>query len=1292
MSVTVSTDNVSSSDQEVWRKSRRGAWAARGFDYQHLVFTLILVRQWAGVAPSGHLVPEGFDDCVIELDEQTIWLQAKSRHNGKFHKSEVDKIRHEFSQRVAQLPGLSGIHSAIVLEQPLSGMSCDTIEELFDKDSGDVFICSSPNEKILALLTRKLDIVQITAEGIANELYRLVAETSGANASLSFEDRRRISTNEVERRILDRLEAEDSSAIHEALSAGALALVDFNTQVPDAAFYKGVKVRPGHIAAGLAFERTADTNSVITAVSHRKHVLITGPSGSGKSALVWLTANKLSEKFRWFEITGSATATDAHSIIRFIRSRRPTQAAPIGIAFDDIGSVSTDLWNVLVRELRGYPAVYLIGSIRREDLMLISNQSDTEIIPLELQTSLAEAIWQKLFDEGETTWTHWQEPFEQSEGLLLEYVHILTQGQRLAAVVGEQVRQRELENRDDELAIIRSTAVLCGYGGEIQANRLFQQLNLGQDAAAKALKRLLDEHIVAESSPGILGGLHLLRSRALAAASHDELAHTSTGTLWRSLSATTHDTMPMVLRSVLSTTSEKDEQEFLSRLASFLCDSQDVDDWTAVLTGLGLATLERYVSSFTEILEAHEVPRAQWSLAAMYGITQIDLPETPQLEQLQKLRKAIRAFGASAKYDLRTTCLEKLPSGHLPEACSTPHQANRLFSCLVPICGTQPEPIPFELHVDEFLKSDIQAIAELLSTVHLVSPTRVKAIIEELGGEHALLDLFHTQTPWTTTPSIQSSGEHGSTIRSNWFYQGEEHNPDPHETVCQICEILIALSPDADAAACDAIDPSGNPVTVGDFKPWSKNMPRANIPAKSLVAWNVAFRQILLARVSSDTLTDYVQKMMLQIKITEKLFRTFTEKWIQGRSLGRNADAFATQVNEVIESVNALAYASPNDPSSIMTDPAKAGDGDDMLGALLTGVLGNLLRRLGDLDKRKATATFAGSLAEQAREHCKSDIWRMLTNAPLRELSDLKDRLRSVSNILHELSHDPGQHIAITRAVRGRGLNKSIAAASRKCVERANHRLNGKLRDLTAKLKRSGLVIHCHLRPISDGDTPYWPRREIAILVEFSDLGPESFAALEGTLVEAKDHFKNDWPFRVVPVMNGLVLADFALYPSSVMPIPDSNFVSDWSEHLSQPICNFVDSTKIFDEGIAACHQVSAISNFKGSKDLHEEEKLAMSHAKESFDRSREAVAEVADSPGMEHWQRALEFLVKTWGRVVIEHQELQAGKKVSAPLCKVQSNALLGPHDEHTIELADLRLELLQFDLLARQANSNTH
>ncbi|MDE0040362.1 MAG: hypothetical protein OXU77_22780 [Gammaproteobacteria bacterium] len=113
-----------------------------------MISTLILVRQWAGVAPSGHLVPEGFDDCVIELADSAFWIQAKSRHEGMFRKKEVDGFLDAAVKKAARMPDAAETRTTIVLERPASDISSDPIGRLFDDDSGNVFVCATPGDEI----------------------------------------------------------------------------------------------------------------------------------------------------------------------------------------------------------------------------------------------------------------------------------------------------------------------------------------------------------------------------------------------------------------------------------------------------------------------------------------------------------------------------------------------------------------------------------------------------------------------------------------------------------------------------------------------------------------------------------------------------------------------------------------------------------------------------------------------------------------------------------------------------------------------------------------------------------------------------------------------------------------------------------------------------------------------------------------------------------------------------------------------------------------------------------------
>ena len=1128
------------------------------------------------------------------------------------------------------------------------------------------------------MLLTEFEIAEVIAEGLASELYRLVADAAADNASLPFDKRRRIPTTEVERRIFERLEAEDPSAIDCALLSAALEPVDFTSPIDEPDFYRGVKVKAGHVAAHLVLDRPKDVNNVLNAFWQRRHVLVSGPSGAGKSALVWLATTVIAGHLRWFQITGMATAAHAEAIIRFVRARRPTEMSPIGLVFDEIGSANSDLWDVLVRELRGLPAVYFLGSVRQEDVNLVTNHSDTEFIPVMLDENLAHTIWEKLSAGHHTNWTHWREPFEQSEGLMLEYVHLLTQGKRLAAVIGEQIRRREHENRNDELTIIRSAGVLCARGGDVAAGRLFQLLDLAPDAANRALRRLIDEHLVRESRPGVLGGLHILRSDALVKASHDETVYLTVDTLWRSLPATTSDTLPRVVQSVLNDSGADNEPDFLRKLADMLGTSHDIDQWAAILTGLGLATLERHVASFTSILEQHGVQRAHWSLASMYADTQLDVPVLSDSGQMASLRNAVLAFRKMPKHDLRAACLEQLPEGIEPPRSDSILQTNRLLSCLVPICGGDPIRISLSYEFPPDHEPDVRQIARLLSTARLGDPHLAESLLASLGGEQLLFDLFRDQFPWTTPPIIEPAGPHGRTVRSNWYQAAEQHQSDPHETVCEICETLIALSPNSDAAASAAVDPMGRTIAVGDFKPWSKNMPRANIPAKARIAWNVAFRQILAARSAADSLTNYTHRMALLVRDTEKVFRSFTEKWIKGKR-SSNADALVSEINRIVDAVNVLAYSAPEKSPSAMTEPVQAGT-DDTLGALLTGVLANLIGRLSKLETAKAAATFAGSLGSKAREHHRSGIWRTMSSPPLDELAKLSARLHGVSCILHEVAHDsaPGAIQRIVKTTRKAGLGAAVRAAARHCRHLADRRFNNRLHELETAMLERGWKSRCVSRSINEHDSPYWPAREVVVLVEIEDLVAQWIPNVENVLSLEKRHFKNDWPFRTVPVMNGQILPSLALVPSSHMPLPDPGFAREWSDCVDKPMFSSTLVEKC-DEAIAACLHVSAIITCRGVKDLHPEEDGILARAVDTFKRNREIVANAASKTETEHFALALDYLDRTWGRIVEEYDSVKANRAIEEPLCMMPHRAIAGEESEHVQELAAIRLVILQ-------------
>ncbi len=99
-----------------------------------------------------------------------------------------------------------------------------------------------------------------------------------------------------------------------------------------------------------------------------------------------------------------------------------------------------------------------------------------------------------------------REPWNQSKGLLLEYTHLLTSGERLANILRDQVadRARDME-REAELAVLRVTAAAGSAGATVEVGRLPDVLNYTEESISRALRRLFDEHLIREAGPGRIG-------------------------------------------------------------------------------------------------------------------------------------------------------------------------------------------------------------------------------------------------------------------------------------------------------------------------------------------------------------------------------------------------------------------------------------------------------------------------------------------------------------------------------------------------------------------------------------------------------------------------------------------------------------------------------------------------------------------------------------------------------------------------------------------------------------------
>ena len=196
--------------------------------------------------------------------------------------------------------------------------------------------------------------------------------------------------------------------------------------------------------------------------------------------------------------------------------------------------------------------------------------------------------------------------------------------------------------------------------------------------------------------------------------------------------------------------------------------------------------------------------------------------------------------------------------------------------------------------------------------------------------------------------------------------------------------------------------------------------------------------------------------------------------------------------------------------------------------------------------------------------------------------------------------------------------------------------------------------------------------------MKMPDLEIESLGHLDDGLDLGQQHLGNDWPFRLAPVVGGQVLASLALRPSSLISLPDRDFVRDFSEHIDLPVLSS-EAEQRLEEGFEACHRISAILTCRGTQELHPEEEQALSDAIESFKLTYESVEEVSNRTGQEHWLLVFNYLTVIWNQIVEEHKAVEGGKVFETPFCRTAHQLLAGQDSESGNQLAAIRMLILK-------------
>ena len=1011
------------------------------------------------------IVPEGFDDLQVYAD-QPAQVEVKSRqgrlgpfpvavaarhivdawlrHGDRFGTDRrlivvlergLEGWENGFEQPVAEIPlsrlieGVDGLEAALAGYIESRGRPPTVAGDM--QAGTTLLICSW--DGLIADTERHLGFVvnlPTAALGVvARALQVMVANAVDANAEAKFEDRSSLDRTSVVDNINRIAELIDLESMEQVLTQGICSPIDKEPLEIGDYYYEGVSTQPGHVGAGLVVPRTDLVSQTIASLDMSQAVLLVGPSGVGKSAVLWTLPFALPGVL-WFRVH-QMSDDDVPHVVRLLRAHRVSPEAPVGLLVDAVGNDDLAGWSRLRKAVASIPGALLVGTARSEDLPTLGDLADCRTVGVSLDEEAASAIHAGLTRRGATSVPHWREAFEQSHGLTLEFTHLLTQGTRLYDILADQVAKRVIEGRALELQILALVTTADRWSVSIPAEALTAALNSGPTEMRAALARLVEEHLVVERD-GLFAGIHQIRSRNIVDVIHRVPPPTLEATVVSVLKMLHGPALSRFLYEVLREAPNL-EQPVFQALGGLVRDN--VERLLACLRGLELLDFYRQATAWAQIAERHGVPLAHRPLVLKFAITGIEIPDIFAVQ----IRSAIAEMASLPEQSTtRNALLWAVGTDKIASELSEATSADACLRLLGPFSRTSIDWRPLLAALQPgspfggFLRScSLSAFGDCVSSARGVSVDLARAFVDAVGGTEVLLERFRNSDPWLQ--ELKTVSEDGELIGvARFLYVSEPDQGDVHEYAVETGRRLLRTLPDIGRVDVKAVLSGGRTLEVDGFEYGSSGLLRQYDHHPATVGWNqdrIRLAQTLFGASETERLTEAAGLLAEAAELVREIGNAFAKS--QGR--------LAKDLDRRRIALTARGQSLP--PQHGMSSLSGEGGTElsDPLSAIIANICGNMLPRLTNPDGYAALSAFVNqTVLGKDIPAVKEQPWRLIG-------------LEGAPPVLDELSTGLSDNAAVLTEIRAdaRSASKIVSAGRRGTVRGALGRAAKLSRQLT---------------------------------------------------------------------------------------------------------------------------------------------------------------------------------------------------------------------------------------------------
>ena len=941
---------------------------------------------------------------------------------------------------------------------------------------------------------------------------------------------------------------------------------------------------------------------ILDGLEEQSAVVITGPSGVGKSAVLWAVPLALPGVV-WYRVR-RLLPEDVQHLIRLARAFRAAPERPVGFLVDAAGTDDFSGWDRLRSEARAVPGVLLVATARVEDLFTLGDLSGCCTVTIQLNHAAAETIFKGLKRRSATTEAHWVEAFNQSNGLTLEFTHLLTRGKRLHEIIGGQVKRRIRENRNRELEVLRLVSVADRWSASLSTADVVSACRTTNWEMRKAMERLAEEHLLVERN-GTMSGLHQLRSTAISDIIHSQPPPDLNTTIRKVLPMVPghqlHRFIANLLRDVPSaratvTDGAAGEGPQLGRIAAYL-------------QGLRLADIYEVATPWNAFADERKIPASCRPFLFFHVLAGLQLADFMP-DELLTAQEALQAVPIRSSHSDLVSQIGEKTLARLLVVAECIKEATQLLAVLE---GGSPT---FATDVKETLDrhsplartlrtASMDQIGECLAAARFCDPSLAESLLNIIGGTDLILERLRVGNPWITELDIRTKDDETIAF-ARILHVSEAVQGDAREGCVALGQILLRCLPHIQSVDIQALAPGGHELRVGDFTHGISHLESKYDYSETRQGWNQARMReahILLGDTDTNRLSVALPLLQTAADLTKELATVF----LIGKTSHLSREEFKKRVWELHNAGRELkpplgpagtrAIKSPEKTPALIADH---------LYSLIIDLTGNVFLRLGNPDQHRLLAPYISNTVLRHLDGALNEPWSLVgIDGHPQSLDQLRDTLNDLYAVVNQLADEnsnSGEILNSARSGKPQEALRRAAGTSRRQQRQHIHKRHRKIQELCDATGLTTKVLH------RQQDRPVL--QEFAITVQLDSLlgWLDAVTTLHEVLSSQQPVGET---YVLVPLRKSRPVPKLAmkLY-TSLWPSPE---LGDWAAMLHQPWPSRLADR--FAKAEAALEVLSGISHLAEDRLDHDSVQTAAKEAVEQLHAAHQNLFELPSDP-----------------------------------------------------------------------------